>query len=62
MGGSIVKLPQIGKILNSKSARGLSLSAYVCVPSAKPGCLLMDSFVDPRDRELCHHIGVRLPQ
>ncbi|KAJ9100592.1 hypothetical protein QFC21_003636 [Naganishia friedmannii] len=29
VGGSIVKLPQIGKILNSKSARGLSLSAYV---------------------------------
>ncbi|KAJ9113541.1 hypothetical protein QFC20_001892 [Naganishia adeliensis] len=29
VGGSIVKLPQIGKIINSKSARGLSLSAYV---------------------------------
>ncbi|KAI5453395.1 hypothetical protein NCC49_005874 [Naganishia albida] len=29
VGGSIVKLPQIGKIINSKSARGLSLSAYI---------------------------------
>lgn len=53
LGGAIVKVPQILKIVSSKSARGLSLPAFVCQDEIFASAWLMSRSVQALDALAC---------